>query len=156
MPVSGFVLQVLMPALQLLLALVSGDPAALSASARLGLVPAALRLTRAGSAGTAAASLDVRLAAAQYLETLCCLLHDVTAGGTDGAEGPAVDADFTGKPSGQSSSSACTAGIEALVACGGISGLLCLVEENGLLQAPQQLLMLQIGAPNAWGTDEHD
>ena len=129
-----------MPALHLLLALVSDDPAALAASARLGLVPAALRLTRAGSAGTAAASLDVRLAAAQYLETLCCALHDVADGRA------AVAGDATEKPSGQSSSSsACTAGLEALVACGGIGGLLSLVEENGLLQAPQQLLMLQIG-----------
>ncbi|GAB4815162.1 hypothetical protein N2152v2_002208 [Parachlorella kessleri] len=142
--------RVLMPALHLLLALVSDDPAALIASSRLGLVPAALRLTRACAAGTAAASLDVRLAAAQYLEALCCAAHVAAA------DGAAVDGDVIEKPSVQSSgSSACTAGIEALVSCGGVGGLLCLVEENGLLQAPQQLLMLQIGLGCLWSVLHH-
>lgn len=51
-----------MAALDLLLALTANDPPSLAASAGMGLVPAALRLARVGS------PLDVRLAAAQYLE----------------------------------------------------------------------------------------
>lgn len=118
--------RVLSPALDLLLVVVSHHPPALSASLSLGFIPAVLRLTRPGQ------HVDVRLAAAQYLEALCS--QDSTLENTSSAVCHPADK-----------------GVPALISCGGLSELLRLVdEEGGRIPTAQHLALLNTAISCIW------